>query len=181
LSARSKPALLLEFDDGDALLRAVRSMPDASRRGLSAYTPMPVEGLVEALGTPPSRRIPFLFLLGGLVGGLGTYLIEYYAAVIDYPINVGGRPLHSWPAFLPPSIEMVLMGAALFGVIGMLVMDGLPRFHHPLFDVPRFTRVTVDGFFLCVPCGGDASERVAVERFASEHGACGIYPVQPAP
>ncbi len=81
-------------------------------------------------------------------GGLGTFALEWYSAVFDYPINVGGRPTVSWPAFLPPAIEMTLVGAAVFGVIAMLIHSGLPRLHHPLFDVKAFERGSNDRFFL---------------------------------
>jgi hypothetical protein len=114
---------------------------------LEAYTPFAVDGLAEALG-PVRNRIPLLMLLGGLAGGLGMLALQYYAAVIDYPIDVGGRPDASWPAFMPAALEMTILFAALAGIIGMLVGNGLPRLNHPLFDSERFAAASRDGLFV---------------------------------
>ena len=138
---------LARFDDADALLLAVRELRSMGYTQLEAYTPYAVEGLAEALGTV-RNRIPLLVLLGGLLGGFGTLWLEYYASVIDYPIDVGGRPDASWPAFIPAALEMTILFAALFGTAGMLLANGLPRLNHPLFDLPRFDAASRDGFFL---------------------------------
>ena len=138
---------LARFESADALLLAVRELRGRGYTCLEAYTPYAVEGLAEALG-PVRNRIPLLMLLGGLAGGLGTLGLEYYSAVIDYPLNVGGRPDASWPAFVPAALEMTILFAVLAGVIGLLVANDLPRFNHPLFDVADFERASRDGFFL---------------------------------
>lgn len=153
MSARDCHGLLAEFADAPALLAAVRNLRESGYARLEAYTSYPVEGLVEALGVVPGpfyRRIPFWVLLGGLCGGFGTLALEYYSAVIAYPINVGGRPNASWPAFLPAALEMTLLFAAIFGVVAMLVGDGLPRLHHPLFAVAHFEKASRDGLFVLV-------------------------------
>ncbi len=148
MSARPLYGLLAEFAGAEQLLAAaVRVRAASGDARIEAFSPFPIEGLAEALGMR-GDRVPLWMLLGALAGGLGTYALECYAAVIDYPINVGGRPLLSWPAFLPPAIEMTLLGAALLGVLAMLVGNGLPRLHHPLFDVPAFDRASADRFFL---------------------------------
>lgn len=142
--------LLAEFDSAAALLGAVRRARAEGYGPLEAYAPFPVEGLSEALGERRGIGVPLAVLLGGLAGAVGGYFIQYYSAVIDYPLNVGGRPLHSWQAFLPVTVELTLLGAALGGVLAMLWLNGLPRFHHPLFDAPAFARASRDRFFLCL-------------------------------
>jgi hypothetical protein len=140
--------LLAEFASADELLRAAERVGTEPAYGRwEAYSPFPVPGLAEALGTA-SDRVPLWMLLGAVAGGLGTFALEWYAAVWDYPLNVGGRPLGSWQAFLPPAIEMAVLGAALLGVITMLVANGLPRLHHPLFGVAAFGAASNDRFFL---------------------------------
>jgi hypothetical protein len=141
--------VLAEFATAEQLLAAVaRARMETRHAVLEAYSPVPVEGLVEALGPRKADRIPFWMLLGAIAGGAGTFALEWYAAVWDYPINVGGRPTGSWPAFLPPAIEMAVLGAAIFGVLAMLISNGLPRWHHPLFEVESFGRASNDRFFL---------------------------------
>jgi hypothetical protein len=148
----SDPSLygvLAEFASAEQLLAAVaRARTETRHAILEAYSPLPVEGLVEALGPRKTDRIPFWMLLGAIAGGVGTFVLEWYAAVWNYPINVGGRPTGSWPAFLPPAIEMAVLGAAVFGVLAMLIGNGLPRWHHPLFALDSFGRATNDRFFL---------------------------------
>lgn len=141
--------VLAEFATAEQLLAAaVRARTEASHAIMEAYSPLPIEGLVEALGPQKTDRIPFWMLLGSIMGGAGTFALEWYAAVWNYPINVGGRPTGSWPAFLPPAIEMAVLGAAVFGVLAMLAGNGLPRWHHPLFAVESFGRASNDRFFL---------------------------------
>lgn len=148
--------LLAEFATAEQLLdAAVCARAQARDALLEAYSPFPIEGLADALGAR-ADRVPLFMLLGALAGGVGTYGLEWYSAVFDYPLNVGGRPLASWPAFLPPAIEMTLLGAALAGVIAMLLSNGLPRLSHPLFAVPAFERASADRFFLVVLRRGGA-------------------------
>lgn len=140
--------LLAEFAGAEQLLAATRAARGVAGAGeVEAYSPFPIEGLDEAVGARPTR-VPLWMLIGALAGGLGTYALECYAAVFDYPLNIGGRPLLSWPAFVPPALEMTVLGAAVLGVIAMLAGNGLPRLHHPLFAVPGFERATSDRFFL---------------------------------
>lgn len=138
--------LLAEFADSDKLLEAARRAREAGFK-VDAYAPFPVEGIGEAVGFT-RNRIPLVTLLGGIAGGVGTYFLQWYSAVIDYPINVGGRPLHSWPSFIPPTFEITILGAAFAAAIGMLVMNGLPRLRHPLFDMPDFDLASRNRFFL---------------------------------
>ena len=139
-------ALLAEFAEPTALVRAAH----ASRktyRDVDAYAPYAVDGLAEALGFR-RNRVPLVTLLGGIAGGVGIYALQWYTAVIDYPINSGGRPLDSWPVFIIPTFELTILGAALAGFIGMLVLNGLPRLNHPIFNAPDFDLASRNRFFV---------------------------------
>lgn len=138
---------LAQFASVPALLAAVKQLRMDGYTRLEAYTPFAVDGLGEVLGLE-RNRIPLLMLLGGLAGGFGMLALQYYAAVIDYPIDVGGRPDASWPAFMPAALEMTILFAALAGIIGMLVGNGLPRLNHPLFGSERFEAASRDGLFV---------------------------------
>ncbi|HEY3730803.1 MAG TPA: DUF3341 domain-containing protein [Steroidobacteraceae bacterium] len=147
MSAARSYGVLAEFSSADQLMRAATQLrAELPGCALEAYSPFPIDGLAEALGD--RDRIPLLMLLGALGGGIGTFLLEWYSAAVDYPFNVGGRPVDSWQAFLPPAAEMTLLGAALLGIVALLVSTGLPRLHHPLFNVAAFERATNDRFFL---------------------------------
>ena len=150
MSAAPPYGLLAQFASPDALVDAARRLrAESPDRPVEAYSPFRIEGLDEVLGAA-RNFIPALMGLGGLLAGVITFGVEAYSAVIDYPINVGGRPLGSWPAFVPPAVEMTVLGAVLFGVIAMLTGNGLPRLHHPLFGVPAFEHASADAFFLLV-------------------------------
>jgi hypothetical protein len=140
---------MAEFDSPSTLLAATRRAHAAGYRQMDAYTPFPIEEVSEALGAH-RNRVPLLVLLGGLFGAAGGYGLLYWTSVIDYPINVGGRPFHSWPAFIPITFETTVLCAALAAVFGMLALNGLPRPHHPLFDTPNFAFASRDRFFLCI-------------------------------
>ena len=142
--------VLAEFPTPHELIHAVEKTREAGYRRIEAYTPFPVEGLSEALALK-RNKVPLITLIGGLTGGLGGFFFQYWVSVIAYPINIGGRPLNSWPAFIPVTFELTVLGAALSAVFGMLALNGLPRPHHPLFNVQRFVRhATSDRFFLCI-------------------------------
>lgn len=141
-------ALLAEFREPAELLAAAT---DCGKRyhDVDAYAPYPVEGLPEAIGFR-GNRVPLFALIGGIAGGAAMYLLQWYSAVIDYPINSGGRTLHSWPAFVPPTFEITMLGAAIGCFIGMLVLNGMPRLNHPIFDAVDFGLASRNRFFLCV-------------------------------
>lgn len=142
--------LMAEFRTGDALLDAARRAREEGYRAVEAYAPYAVEGIAEAVGFRHDR-VPLITLLGGIAGGLGGYFLQWYSAVLDFPINVGGRPLHSWPSFIPATFELTILGAALAAVFGMLAANGLPRLHHPVFNAPDFEQSSRNRFFLCLP------------------------------
>jgi Protein of unknown function (DUF3341) len=156
--------LVAEFTTPDDLLEATRRARQAGYRHMEAYTPFPVEGLAEALGFYRTS-LPLVVLLGGLAGGIGGYFLQYWINVIDYPLNVGGRPWHSWPAFVPVTFELSILGAALAAVLGMLALNGLPMPYHPLFNVPRFELASRDGFFLCIEVRDPRFDRAETRRF----------------
>jgi hypothetical protein len=140
---------MAEFETSDLLVEAVGKTREAGYQAVEMYTPFLLEGLEKPSGTR-FDRLSLLTLAGGCIGGIGIYLIEYYAAVINYPINVGGRPYHSWPAFIPVTVEVAILGAALGVVISMFLLDGLPKLSHPVFNVSEFDLATRNRFFLCI-------------------------------
>ena len=142
--------VVAEFPTPHELIHAVEKTREAGYRRIEAYTPFPVEGLSEALALK-RNNVPLITLIGGLTGGFGGFFFQYWVSVIAYPLNIGGRPLNSWPAFIPVTFELTVLGAALSAVFGMLALNGLPRPHHPLFNVHRFVKhATSDRFFLCI-------------------------------
>jgi hypothetical protein len=159
--------LLAEFDNPTELVTAARHVREAGYRKIDAYTPFPIEELAEALHIH-DRRLPLIVLLGGIAGGTGGYLLQYWASVIEYPINVGGRPLHSWPAFIPITFETTILVAAISAVLGMLALNGLPMPYHPLFNVPRFALASRDQFFLCIEADDPIFDIEQTRRFLEE-------------
>jgi hypothetical protein len=141
--------MMVSFDNPDALIEAAGAARKAGYRSIDAYSPYPVEGLSEALELR-TTRLPLVVLAGGLLGAAGAYFMQYYASVIDYPLNVGGRPLHSWPAFIPITFELTILVAAVFAVLGMLALNGLPEPYHPVFNVPEFELASRSHFFLTI-------------------------------
>ena len=156
--------LLAEFDNPSALVAAAREAHAAGYRRMDAYTPFPVEELNEALGLEHTG-VAAMVLIGGITGALVGYLMQYYIAVIDYPLNIGGRPLHSWPAFVPVTFELTILCAGLFAVLGMLALNGLPMPHHPVFNAPRFALASRDRFFLCIEAADPKFSRDDTWRF----------------
>jgi hypothetical protein len=142
--------LLAEFATADALLEAAKHAHEAGYTRAEAYAPFPVEGLAEAVGFR-RNHVPLITFIGGVVGGVGAYFLQWYSAVVDYPVNIGGRPLHSWPSFMPITFELTILGAAFAALFGMFYLNGLPTLRHPLFDVPDFDLASRNRFFLCLP------------------------------
>jgi len=138
-----------EFETAKQLIQATEKTRAAGYRRIDAYAPFPVEGLSEALGLRCSW-VPFVTLVGGLLGGLSGFAFQYWVNVSSYPMNIGGRPLNSWPAFIPVTFELTILGASTFAGFGMLAMNKLPQPHHPVFNVARFTHASTDRFFLCI-------------------------------
>jgi ActD protein len=155
--------LLAEFEKPEQLISAANRAREAGYRRMDAYTPFPVHGLPEALGRKHSF-VPLITLIGGLAGATGGFTLQYWISKVSYPINVGGRPFNSWPAFIPVTFEMTILGAALSAVLGMLALNGLPMPHHPLFNEPRFALASRDRFFLCVEARDRRFDRAETRR-----------------
>jgi hypothetical protein len=170
--------LMAEFETPDALVRAATSARLAGYRRLDAYSPIPIEELNEALDLRRTR-LPMLVLLGGIAGGLAGYGLEYWSQVIAYPLNVGARPLHSWPHFIPVAFETTVLGAALAACVGMWALNGLPQPYHAVFNVPEFARASRDRFFLCIEAADPRFDRHQTQKFLEGLHPLGVSEVAP--
>jgi hypothetical protein len=157
--------LMAGFKDHEDLLEAAVRAYAAGYRRIDGYSPFHIEGLAEALGGKPNG-VPFLFLFGGVVGCIGGFFLQWFASAMDYPLNVGGRPLNSWPMFIPITFELTILGAALFGFFGTLFLNRVPELYHPVFNVTEFrAAASCDGFFLCIEATDPKFETVQTTRF----------------
>lgn len=147
--AAAMHGLMAEFDSAEALLNAAHATHAAGYTRADAFSPFPIHGLAEALGFQ-ERSVAKIVLAGGITGLLGGWGLEYWTTVIDYPLNIGGRPYNAWVNFIPPAFETTILIAAFSAVIGMLALNGLPRPYHPVFNVERFSRASQDAFFLVI-------------------------------
>ena len=168
--------LMAELATPEALLAATRRARAAGYRDVEAYSPFPLEGLDEAVGFAGSR-IPLATLMGGVAGGATGWLLQWYPSVVGYPINTGGRPLDSWPLFVPVVFEMTVLGAALAAVVAMLAANGLPRLRHPVFNVPAFDLATRNRFFLCLPATDPAFDINRARDFLASLDALAVLEV----
>ncbi len=141
--------LLAEFDNPSQLTEAAAAAHRAGYRRMDAYSPFPIHQLPEVLGHPRTR-LPLVIFAGALIGCVGGFLFQLWASAVAYPLNIGGRPLNSWPAFIPVTFETTVLLGALTAVLAMLGRNGLPRPHHPLFGIERFSQASRDRFFLCI-------------------------------
>jgi Protein of unknown function (DUF3341) len=156
--------LLAEFRDANELVTAASRAYEAGYRRLDAFTPFPVEGLAEVIGFR-EKKLPLLVLVGGLVGAATGYGMQYWTSVLAYPLNVGGRPYNSWPAFIPVTFEMTILFAAFTAVLGMLALNGLPMPYHPVFNAPGFALASRDRFFLLIEARDGKFDREGTSRF----------------
>lgn len=141
--------LLAEFDSPTQILAAARKTREAGYKNVEAYTPFPIEDLSHALGHHHSW-VPYICLAGGIGGAVLGFALCYWTSVIAYPMNIGGRPLNSWPSFIPVTYECTILFASFSAVIGMMMLNGLPQPHHPLFNSERFALASRDRYFLCI-------------------------------
>jgi hypothetical protein len=169
--------IMAEFSNAHKLVEKTRQAYEAGYRKMDAYAPFPVHGLSEALGLKRSW-VPYIVLLGAIAGGLGGFFLQYYSSVIDYPLNIGGRPYNSWPSFMVITFETTVLGAALAGVLGMLALNKLPMPYHPLFGVPRFELASRDRFFLCIMVTDPKFDPVQTREFLEGLEPEGVYEVE---
>ena len=170
--------LLAEFDTPEDLLAASRRTYGAGYRRIDAFSPLPIHGLAEAIGHGPTR-LPFLVLAMGLLGAWMGYSLQYFVSVIDYPLNVGGRPFHSWPSFIPVTFELSVLFAAFGAAGGMLIANRLPMPYHPLFHVDQFARASQDGFFLAIEAEDSQFDLEATRRFLESLHPREVFRVEP--
>jgi len=162
--------LMAEFDNSTALVDAARRAHHEGYRKMDAYSPVPIEELHDALHMHDDR-LPKIVLIGGILGGIAGYGLQYWVATNAYPLNIGGRPLHSWPMFIPVTFETTILAAALSAVLGMLALNGLPQPFHPVFNVPRFALASRNRFFLCIEARDPKFDIDSTRRFLESLGA----------
>ena len=170
--------LMAEFDNATALVDAATQARLAGYRQMDAFSPIPIEELNEALDLKRTR-LPLLVLLGGILGGFAGFSLEYWVSVIAYPMNVGDRPLNSWPQFIPVTFETTVLGAALTAFVGMWALNKLPQPYHPVFNVPAFVRASTDRFFLCIEATDPRFERHGTWKFLEGLHPVGVSEVAP--
>ena len=168
--------IMAEFDSPSDLVAAARRTYEAGYQKIDAYSPFPIEELAEAIGFH-HNAVPLVVLIGGLLGCVSGYSLQYWVSVITYPINVGGRPFHSWPAFIVVTFEMTILFAGIAAVLGMLALNGLPMPYHPVFNVPRFAFATKDRFFLMIFSTDAKFNTVETRRFLEGLGPRSISEV----
>ncbi|HYG62267.1 MAG TPA: DUF3341 domain-containing protein [Thermoanaerobaculia bacterium] len=167
---RSRPpiyGIMAEFTSSRELIAAIRRLRQAGYRKLDAFTPYPIEEVVDALDQHHTK-LPLMVLIGGILGGLGGYALQYWSQVLVYPMNIGGRPVHSWPAFIVPTFETTILGAALTAVFGMIALNGLPQPYHPVFNVPRFAEASRDRYFLVIEADDPKFDREATRQHLAD-------------
>jgi Protein of unknown function (DUF3341) len=169
--------LMAEFNTPSAVVEAAHRVQQAGYTKVDAYSPYPIEELIEALHIGHSQ-LPKLVLVGGILGALGGWAFQYWAAVIEYPMNIGGRPINAWPAFIIPAFETTILLAAVAAVLGMLALNGLPEPYHPVFNVPSFALATRDKFFICIESGDPKFDRKETGRFLRSLGASDVQEVE---
>lgn len=153
-----------EFATPEQLLAAAKKAREAGYKHVDAFTPFPIEGLAHAIGFRWTA-VPLITFIGGLGGGLTGFGLQYWASAITYPLNIGGRSLNSWPAFIPVTFELTVLGASIFAVVGMLALNKLPQPYHPVFNVERFAQASTDKFFLCIEARDPKFNLAETSRF----------------
>jgi hypothetical protein len=164
IAAPALYGLMAEFETPTELVNACKAAYAEGYREMDAYSPFPIEEASEAIGFHKSA-VPLVVLLGGILGGTSGFALQYWINVIAYPLNIGGKPYDSWPAFIVPTFEMTILFAGLCGMFGMFALNGLPQPYHPVFNVDKFSAVTRDKFFLCVEATDPKFDLVGTQQF----------------
>jgi len=171
--------LLAEFITPQALLDAVRQAKAHGYRKMDAFTPYPVEPICEEIEDHRKSKVPLLVLIGGLTGAAFGFGLQYWISAVDYPLNIGGRPLNSWPAFIPATFELTILFAAFAAVVGMFALNKLPQPYHPVFNVPSFERATQDRCFLLIEAEDARFDLVETRAFLEGLGPEEVVDVEP--
>jgi hypothetical protein len=169
--------LMAEFEEHEDLLAAARRAYAEGYRRMDGYSPFPIDGLAEALGHDASE-IPLFTLAGGVLGGLGGYFMEWYAMGHLYPLNVGGRPLNSWPNFIPITFELTVLIASVSAFLSVFILSRLPQPHHPVFNVSEFERASIDRFFLCIEATDPLFDPARTRKFLQDFKSCAVLEVE---
>ena len=156
--------LMAEFDSPESVLAAADRVRLEGYSRADAFAPFAIQGLGEAIGARRTRK-PLIVLIGGIVGGLTGFIMQWYANVISYPQNIAGRPANSWPAWIPITFELTVLGASLSAIVGMLILNGLPQLYHPVFNVARFQMASRDRFFIAIEAKDAKFDRQATRVF----------------
>ncbi len=156
--------VMAEFADASSLLEAARQARLHGYRELDAYSPFPIHGLQDEVNFPKTY-LPLMVLVGGILGCLGGFGMQWFANVVHYPLNIGGKPFNSWPAFIPITFEVTVLMASLTAVFGMIILNGLPEPYHPVFNVERFALASRDRFFLCIESKDPKFDQLATRQF----------------
>jgi Protein of unknown function (DUF3341) len=170
--------VMAEFENPEMLRAGAERAHAAGYRRMDAYSPFPIEGLAEVIGFKRTQ-LPLIVLIGGILGGIGGFTLQYWTSVIDYPLIVGGKPYNSWPAFIPVTFETTILGAALAAVLGMLGLNGLPMPYHPVFNVERFALASRDRFFLCIEATDPKFDAEETGKFLRSLNPAAVYEVEP--
>lgn len=153
-----------EFPSAADLLQAARQVREAGYRQFDTFSPLPIHGMEDAVGQK-FTKLPWIVFIAGLTGAAFGFWLQYWTSVIDYPLNIGGKPLNSWPAFIPITFECTILFAGLTSALSMVLMNGLPRPHHPVFNIPNFERASADRFFICIESEDPKFDREATRAF----------------
>jgi hypothetical protein len=175
----SRHGLLAEFCSASELLAAARRVHSDGYRSVDAYTPFPIEELNEIVCDEHHSKVPLVCLLGGIAGALGGIALCYWTSVIDYPLNIGGKPFNAWPAYIPVIFECTVLLAAFSAGLGMLALNRLPEPYHPVFNVEAFrARGSRDGFFLCIEERDPKFDATATRELLAAAGALEVHDVE---
>ena len=169
--------LMAEFDNTEDLLSAARRARQAGYKRLDAFTPFPVEGLADIIDVPMSR-VPLICLIGGLIGCIGGFYLQYWPNVIGYPLDIGGKPYNSWPAFIPITFELTILCAGLATVFGMLALNGFPTPYHPVFNVAQFELATRNHFFFCIMAQDPKFDLQRTKEFLAGLNSRGVFEIE---
>lgn len=176
MSVTGTYGLLAEFTGPDQLVRAAEQLHAGGYRRVESYSPFAVEGIPKALHFRPVA-VAVIFLVAAVLGAAGGYFMQDYASAVSYPENIGGRPLQSWPSFIPITFEMGVLGGVLGGILGMIVLNRLPRYSHPVSNVARFRAASSDAFFLCVESSDALFDPETTAEFLRRCGATQVIEV----